>query len=826
MLLLQDMSGILGKTIESLNTLLSPLNTSVGLSTKSLFERCMSARTKREEEWSFQDSLKTIQQRLSEPGVRPSAVKKMLAFVVFAEMMGYKAEFAYIHAVKLAQRGSLAEKKMGYMVCVQLLKDCHQLSMLLVNTIIRDLASRNMVTISMALAATCHLIPPDQASAVLPMVADKLSHSNEYIRGKAVIVLHHFLRICPSQAMHYIHRVRALLGDSDPGVVALILQYLLDLKLEQQQEELTKDLCSSIVSIQDQILHGKLPKDYLHHGVSAPWTQLTILKIIRQLQPPILDVQKVLQDTFKAALGDGNISTCPNLSAAIAIECLVTMLELGVASSKFTSLTMSNIGHLLISHNINYRYEGLNLLETLISHLQVNLTRDQQAVVLRCLQHPDNAIKVKSLHLLCKIADSSSAESICDQIIDFLKNHCSNGHLQDQLVSLGMSLSEKYASNTNHWHLAALLRLLPIAKEQSASIQAQLKLALLAVSEMEVDATCPNSAHQKVLGYLTKHSESKVAPTSILELYVWMLSNFHALLAKDAKEQPTHAMALEKIVSLGQKVFQNQIQGSLDVVPPRVRKLMYEIVDAARVVILSNFEPCPQLVQFLKSIVSATFMRVFSDATLRGACNELLGILSICPELSEINLKSNNLSEQPDFTLSFMDDFVSDHLERGGTPYKPLPAKPGSRASVLLALELERNHGDSELCNSNLVVADCSLGSSVLSLAGTESAKNVAGSVSSVSSEESKCWTFTSQTKEIDLMPVWTKEGRIKGDDSTEADSSLSFNDGVTGLSEELQPGPSISSWLQKSMVEDPLDSLQRDFKEFCKSADQVSQSN
>ena len=37
----------------------------------------------------------------------------MLAFVVFAEMMGYKAEFAYIHAVKLAQRGSLAEKKMG-----------------------------------------------------------------------------------------------------------------------------------------------------------------------------------------------------------------------------------------------------------------------------------------------------------------------------------------------------------------------------------------------------------------------------------------------------------------------------------------------------------------------------------------------------------------------------------------------------------------------------------------------------------------------------------------------------------------------------------------
>lgn len=815
------MSGIFGKTIESLNTLLSPLSTSVGLlSTKNLFERCLSARTKREEEWCFQDSLRSIQERLSEPGVRPSAVKKMLAFIVFAEMMGYKAEFAYIHAVKLAQRGSLAEKKMGYMVCVQLLKDSHQLSMLLVNTIIRDLASRNMVTIAMALAATCHLIPPDQAPAVLPMVADKLSHSNEYIRGKAVIVLHHFLRVCPNQAIHYIHRVRALLGDSDPGVVALVLQYLLDLK--QDHEELTKDLCLSVISIQDQILHGKLPKDFLHHGTSAPWTQLTILRLIKQLRPPILEVQKLLQDTYKAALGDVNISSSSNLSAAIAIQCLVTMLELGMSSSKFTSLTMSSIGNLLISHNMNFRYEGLDLLQTLISHQQVVLTRDQQAVVMRCLQHPDNAIKVKSLHLLCKIADSNSAESICDQIIDFLRNHCSNAHLQDELVSLGMSLAEKYPSDANHWHLAALLRLLPVAKEHSSSLQAQLKLALLAVSENGVDISSSASAHQKVLSYLTKHSESKVAPTSILELYVWMLSNFHFLLKKDvgaSTHTETHMLALEKIISLGQKVVQNQIQGSVEVVPPRIHKLMYEIVNAAKVIVLTNSESIPSLTQFLKDVISASMTRVFGDAALRCLCNELLCILMARPELSEAMANHEDVQEDhPDFTLSFLDDFVCRHLEEGGTPYRPLPAKAGSRAAVQLALEMERNHGDADLCGSTLVDAGCSLGSSVLSLAGTEGANNRAASVSSVSSEDSKCWTFTSPTQEIELMPVWTKEGRIKGDESTEADSS--FSGSPTCASEEpateLVPGPSISTWLQKSITGDPLENLHKDFNETC----------
>lgn len=54
-----------------------------------------------------------IKERLAEPSNTPSAVKKMLVFVVFAELLGYEAEFAHIHAVKLAQRGSVAEKKMG-----------------------------------------------------------------------------------------------------------------------------------------------------------------------------------------------------------------------------------------------------------------------------------------------------------------------------------------------------------------------------------------------------------------------------------------------------------------------------------------------------------------------------------------------------------------------------------------------------------------------------------------------------------------------------------------------------------------------------------------
>lgn len=57
--------------------------------------------------------MKLVKAKLSEPSIKPSTVIKCLAFSIFSELSGYKAEFAHIHAVKLAQYGSLAEKKMG-----------------------------------------------------------------------------------------------------------------------------------------------------------------------------------------------------------------------------------------------------------------------------------------------------------------------------------------------------------------------------------------------------------------------------------------------------------------------------------------------------------------------------------------------------------------------------------------------------------------------------------------------------------------------------------------------------------------------------------------
>lgn len=74
----------------------------------------------------------------------------------------------------------------------------NELVLLLVNTLLSDLKSDNFITVCTALVVTTKLIGPDLINAVYPVVVEKLSHSKESVRKKAIMVLHHFHRLDPN----------------------------------------------------------------------------------------------------------------------------------------------------------------------------------------------------------------------------------------------------------------------------------------------------------------------------------------------------------------------------------------------------------------------------------------------------------------------------------------------------------------------------------------------------------------------------------------------------------------------------------------------------
>ena len=113
----------------------------------------------------------------------------------------------------------------GYLACSLLLQDTDEESLLLVNTLVKDLASRNVLEVNMALTAMAHLAPPETTAMTAPLLLEKTAHTKDFVRKKALVCLQRVLESdagAPSPELE--SRVLSCLSDPDPGVVAVAVQ--------------------------------------------------------------------------------------------------------------------------------------------------------------------------------------------------------------------------------------------------------------------------------------------------------------------------------------------------------------------------------------------------------------------------------------------------------------------------------------------------------------------------------------------------------------------------------------------------------------------------
>lgn len=117
-----------------------------------------------------------------------------------------------------------------------------------------------------------------------------------------------------------------------------------------------------------------------------------------------------------------------------------------------------------------------------IKQYELPLSAAQQDIVLRSLSDPDEAMKRRTLSLLCTLAQAHNAEIVCAQVVDYIREHCAhNPYLQHDLVSRAVALTDKFPNSQTHWHIAVLIRLLPLADDNQAKvIQRRIQLTLLA----------------------------------------------------------------------------------------------------------------------------------------------------------------------------------------------------------------------------------------------------------------------------------------------------------------------------------------------------------
>ncbi|XP_059495181.1 AP-4 complex subunit epsilon-1 [Stegostoma tigrinum] len=654
------MSDVMEKTLSALPSLLS-LDPGAKLSAVSrlgaLIRGITELASKQDEEKLIKKELAALKEQVSAPSISLKQMRECLVRLIYCEMLGYEASFGYIHAMKLAQQGSLMEKRVGYLAVSLFLNESHQLLLLLVNTVLKDLQSTNLLEVCMALTVASQLFPPEMIPAVLPLVEEKLQHSKEIIRRKAVLALYKFYLIAPNQVQHIHDKFRKALCDRDPGVMAASLHiYLLLIK---ENPGGYKDLTGSFVTILKQVVGGKLAVDFNYHSVPAPWLQIQLLRILRLLgkDDPITSEQ--IYDVLDESLRRAEINH--NITYAILFECVQTVYTIHPKADLMEKAAKCN-GKFILSPKNNLKYLGLKAL-TYVIQQDLNLVLQHQMTIIECLDHPDPIIKRETLELLYRITNAQNVTVIVQKLLEYLRES-KDEYITISLVGKVAELAEKYAPN-NEWFVQTMNAVFAVGGDMIPSDIPSNFLRLLAEG-FDDEVEDKRLRLYAVNSYLVLLEKDQVQyPQKFLQVMSWVLGEYSYLKTETKPEdiiEKLHLLLRKSSVSLETKAWILSAITKLFRLTLNV-KLLPEILKSYG----NSMDSCLRQCSFeLKQLVENREI-MNTVLPLNGSCDDIM----------------------VDASLSFLDGFVADALGHGAAPYKPHHQRQEERLSEEKVLNFE-----------------------------------------------------------------------------------------------------------------------------------------
>nr|GMD94408.1 AP-4 complex subunit epsilon [Ipomoea batatas] len=611
------------------------------------------ARSKAEEDRIVLSEIETLKRRIVEPDIPKRKMKEYIIRLVYVEMLGHDASFGYIHAVKMTHDDSLLLKRTGYLAVTLFLNEDHDLIILIVNTIQKDLKSDNYLVVCAALNAVCKLINEETIPAVLPQVTELLGHPKEAVRKKAVMALHRFYQKSPSSVHHLISNFRKKLCDNDPGVMGATLCPLLDLITFDVDSY--KDLVTSFVSILKQVAERRLPKSYDYHQTPAPFIQIKLLKILALLgcgdKKTSEHMYTIISDVMRKCDSTSNIGN------AILYECICCVSSIH-PSPKLLESAADAIAKFLKSDSHNLKYLGIDALGRLIK-ISPEIAEQHQLAVIDCLEDPDDTLKRKTFELLYKMTKSSNVEVIVDRMIDYMIS-LNDSHYKTEIASRCVELAEQFAPS-NQWFIQTMNKVFEHAGDLVNVKVAHNLMRLIAEGFGEDDNSADSLLRSSAVeSYLRIMGEPKL-PSAFLQVICWVLGEYGT-----ADGKYSAAYITGKICDIAEAHSTDDTVRAY-AISALTKIYSFEIAAGRKIDILSECQ------SFIEELLAS------HSTDLQQRAYELQAVIGLDARTLENIMPMDGSCEdiEVDKSLSFLNAYVQESLEKGAQPYLPESERSG-----------------------------------------------------------------------------------------------------------------------------------------------------
>ncbi|MBA0744204.1 hypothetical protein Gogos_006839 [Gossypium gossypioides] len=611
------------------------------------------ARSKAEEDRIVLNEIETLKRRISEPDIPKRKMKEYIIRLVYIEMLGHDASFGYIHAVKMTHDDSLLVKRTGYLAVTLFLNEDHDLIILIVNTIQKDLKSDNYLVVCAALNAVCKLINEETIPAVLPQVMELLAHPKEAVRKKAIMALHRFYQKSPSSVSHLVSNFRKRLCDNDPGVMGATLCPLFELIARDVNSY--KDLVISFVSILKQVAERRLSKAYDYHQMPAPFIQIKLLKILALLGSG----DKQASENMYTVVGDifRKCDSSSNIGNAVLYECICCVSSI-YPNPKLLESAADVISRFLKSDSHNLKYMGIDALGRLIK-ISPEIAEQHQLAVIDCLEDPDDTLKRKTFELLYKMTKSTNVEVIVDRMIDYMIS-INDNHYKTEIASRCVELAEQFAPS-NQWFIQTMNRVFEHAGDLVNIKVAHNLMRLIAEGFGEDDDNADSKLRSSAVeSYLRILGEPKL-PSVFLQVICWVLGEYGTADGMFSASDITG-----KLCDVAEAYSNDE---TLKAYATTALMKIYAFEIAAR----RKVDMLPECQSLMEELLAS------HSTDLQQRAYELQAVIGLDAHAVECIMPSDASCEdvEVDRDLSFLNDYIQEAIEKGAQPYIPESERSG-----------------------------------------------------------------------------------------------------------------------------------------------------
>ncbi|XP_065885853.1 AP-1 complex subunit gamma-1-like [Dysidea avara] len=424
----------------------------VSVRVKELVRRIRSCKTIQDERDTIQKECALIRTSFKEEEseVRARNVAKLL----YIHMLGYPAHFGQMECLKLIASNKFTDKRIGYLGAMILLDERHDVHLLITNSMKMDMSHQVQYVSGLALCALGSICSSEMGRDMATEVEKLLKSTNPYLKRKAALCAVRIIRKVPELMEMFVPIMRSLLNEKNHGVL-LTGVVLIEEMCRVNPDSLVhfKRFVPNLVRILKNLIMSGYSPDHDVHGISDPFLQVHILRLLRILGKGDKDCSEQMNDILAQVAT--NTESGKNVGHAILYETVITIMDIN-SESGLRVLAINILGRFLVNNDKNIRYVALNTLLRTV-HADHNAVQRHRSTILDCLKDDDISIKRRALELSFALIDENNIRSVVKELISFLD--VAAPEFKSYIASNLVAIAEKYSPN-KRWHLDTILSVL------------------------------------------------------------------------------------------------------------------------------------------------------------------------------------------------------------------------------------------------------------------------------------------------------------------------------------------------------------------------------